>query len=73
MKDTKHCHGCRQNFYNGNNDLGVTQCWSLKSAKLIKRKEVPLWQTPPWTQKARTLPSCYQKQGYVYVEPRVSA
>ena len=32
----KHCTGCEDNFYNGNNDLGVNECWSLDNMKLIK-------------------------------------
>lgn len=32
------CMGCRQNFYNGNNDLGIDECWSLNKAKLKKRE-----------------------------------
>lgn len=32
------CSGCRQNFYNGHNDLGIDECWSLDKAKLKKRE-----------------------------------
>lgn len=66
----KHCFGCRQNFYNGNNDLGVKECWSLESAKMIWRKQVSIHQRPPWDQKAERFMSCYQRQGYVYVGPK---
>jgi hypothetical protein len=31
------CRGCRNNFYNGNNNLGVKRCWSFKDAKLVKK------------------------------------
>lgn len=65
----KMCTGCRNNFYNGNNDMGVEKCWSLSTAKLVLRKEVPIDQRPPWTQKAKTLLSCYHAAGCVYVEP----
>jgi len=67
--DKKHCVGCRDNFYNGNNDLGVRQCWSLKSAKLVMRKEVHVDQVPPWNQEARELPDCYRKPRFIYVDP----
>jgi hypothetical protein len=67
--DKKHCSGCRDNFYNGNNDLGVSQCWSLKDAKLIMRKEVHIDQVPPWNQKAKMLPNCYHREQFVYVRP----
>jgi hypothetical protein len=36
-KSTAPCAGCRQNFYNGNNNLGVKECWNLKTAKLRTR------------------------------------
>lgn len=59
--------GCYNDFYNGNNDLGVGECWSLKTAKVIFRKEVSINQRPPWNQPARRFLSCYRKTGYVYV------
>ncbi len=65
--DKKHCRGCRNNFYNGNNDLGVNECWSLKDAKLIMRKEVHINDVPPWNQKAEKFPDCYHKPKFVYV------
>ena len=63
----KHCAGCRNNFYNGNNDLGVTECWSLKTAKLIKRRRVGTWERPPWTRTPEKLPNCYSQKGYIFV------
>jgi hypothetical protein len=61
------CSGCENDFYNGNNNLGVAECWGLKTAKVIKRKQVPLDQRPPWTQAARPFPDCYRKKGYVFI------
>ena len=63
------CAGCHNNFYNGNNEMGIEECWCLESAKLILRKEVSIRQIPPWNQKAKKFPSCYRRPGYVYVEP----
>lgn len=72
---TKHekkqmCVGCRNNFYNGNNNLGVTECWNFPTAKIVSRKKVGLWDTPPWEHQpvVKTL-SCHHEQGYVFVEP----
>ena len=67
--DKKHCSGCYNDFYNDHNPLGVKECWSLKDAVLIMRKEVSIDQVPPWTQKARLLPNCYSRQRFVYVKP----
>jgi hypothetical protein len=47
-KSKKLCAGCTENFYNGNNSYGVKECWNFKSARVIKRKAVPIWQRPLW-------------------------
>ena len=64
-----HCIGCKDDFYNGKNDLGVTACWNLEVAELIMRKEVHYSQVPPWTQAARELPDCYSRPHFIYVHP----
>lgn len=46
MKSTTPCLHCRDNFYNGNNSLGVSQCWMLKGARLVKRWRIHWWTTP---------------------------
>jgi hypothetical protein len=46
MKDTKHCKGCSDDFYNGNNDLGVRECWLLKRAKVVTRYKIGWWTQP---------------------------
>lgn len=63
------CIGCEDNFYNGNNDLGVKECFRLKSAKIVKKKKIPLSQVPPWKQKPIKVPSCYRQKGYVFWNP----
>jgi hypothetical protein len=60
----KHCSGCYDNHYN---IFSGDCCWGLETMKLIWRKEVPIYQFPPWTQKASKLPNCYRKPGYSYV------
>lgn len=68
----KHCSGCEQNFYNGNNPYGVKECWSLANMKLMKRKKVAMSQVPPWNQKPEKRPSCYQQKGYVFIDCSVT-
>jgi len=65
----KYCKGCEQNFYNGNNNLGVNECWHLQSAKIVLKKEVHINQQPPWNQKAQKFLDCYKAKGFVYVNP----
>jgi ArsR family metal-binding transcriptional regulator len=67
QKTKAECSGCSENFYNGNNDLGVQECWSFKSAKILKRKKVPLDQCPPWKQPAAYYMSCRRERGYVFI------
>ena len=46
MKDTGFCRGCRDDFYNGQNPLGVGECWMLKSARKVKRWKLGWWTAP---------------------------
>lgn len=69
MKPTKSdCAGCENNFYNGNNSLGVQECWSFKSATMVKARDVPISMRPPYTFPETTRPSCYKAKGYVRVK-----
>jgi len=43
MKDKKYCIGCDDNFYNGNNPMGVKECWSFKTAKVKVRYCIGWW------------------------------
>ena len=61
------CLGCENNFYNGNNNLNIAECWSLKTATMIKRKKVGINDVPPWTWKPQLFPSCYRQKGYVFI------
>lgn len=67
--DKKHCRGCRDDFYNGHNDLGIVECWHLKKATIVLKKRVPLDQCPPWKQKAVRVPDCKHEDGCVFVGP----
>lgn len=65
------CSGCRQNFYNGNNDLGVKECWNYSGAKVVSKKRIGLWDKPPWThQPVVKVLNCRHEQGYVFVDPK---
>ena len=45
-KSKQLCSGCHNNFYNGNNDIGVSGCWSFKSAAVVKRYKIGWWTQP---------------------------
>jgi len=66
----KMCIGCRDNFYNGNNSLGIKECWLLGKAKVVKKKRVSMSQRPPWTQAAIRVLNCRHEKGYVFVGPK---
>lgn len=36
-KSKELCSGCRENFYNGNNQYGIKECWYYKSAEVVKK------------------------------------
>ena len=71
----RHCSGCRNDFYNGNNGhngLGVSKCWSLKEAKLVLKLPIGNWEEPPYTGKKKVRVSdCYHTEsgGTHYVDP----
>lgn len=68
------CAGCRDNFYNGNNHLGVKRCWGLDSAEPVRRKFVHISACPPWdTQRVEDTLSCHRRHQYVAVEEDVNA
>lgn len=64
------CGGCRNDFYNGHNDIGVQQCWHFKTAAVEKRIKVGVWQNPPYSAKnAQWTLSCHMPEGFVQVKP----
>ncbi len=66
----KDCVGCRDNFYNGNNEYGIQECWSLESATLEPRFLIHRDLPPPYKgEPLRMVPSCYKKQDFVTVKP----
>ena len=73
--DKKHCAGCRNNFYNGNNLHGVKECWSLKDAKREWRIPVGMQEAPPYKNKKKVkVPTCFHGDGpyrTIYVKPEV--
>lgn len=64
------CSGCRNDFYNDHNPLGVKECWSFKDAKLEKRILIHVDRVPPYKGEKPTLrPTCYKMDRYVTVKP----
>jgi len=63
------CAGCENNFYNGNNQLGVKQCWSLPKASIVHKKKISINDVPPWkTQPIVRILSCRREKGYVFYD-----
>lgn len=71
VEKLKHCSNCTENFYNGNNSYGIKECWHLKTAKLVLKKQVHINQRPPWKQKPIKVLSCFRMKNYVFVNPKV--
>lgn len=70
MKNSIACSGCQSDLCNGNNDLGIRQCWLLKGAKIIRRYRIP--SNAPSNVSGNyvsvRVPNCYHQCGYVYVD-----
>ncbi len=64
------CGGCRDDFYNGKNPLGVQRCWGLKTAKKVIRYRIGTWTAPtePGAFTKVTTLSCYHAKGEHYYE-----
>ena len=71
--DRKYCRGCRNNFYNGNNSLGVQECWHFKTAKVVWRIPIGHWEPPPYLNKKKVrVANCWHGEGsdrVHYVKP----
>jgi len=67
----KYCAGCSENFYNGNNNLGIKECCYLKDAKVVWKKPVGVNERPPWKNKARRVLDCYRQKGVYWTDPKV--
>ena len=64
-KDKRFCVGCDDNFYNGNNPMGIKGCWSFKTARVVMKYQIGWW-TPQDKKdnfKKVTTHSCYTRRG----------
>ena len=62
LMEIKHCQGCRDNFYNGNNNLGISHCWSFDKRKKLEWRLGPIghWEEPPYIhKKKKRFPPCW--------------
>lgn len=65
----KDCIGCYNNFYNGNNNLGVKECWSFDRKKKCVTKFRLSIHTPMNIKSAYQkvkIPPCYHMTGFVH-------
>ena len=60
------CSGCRDDYYNHNREGG---CWCFKTAKIVTRIRVGIWELPPYgkNRKEKVL-SCYSPDGYAMLK-----
>lgn len=59
------CGGCRDDFYNGHNPMGVKRCWLAKDGRMVTRYRIGWW-TQPTSPGAFTkvrVPNCYHQPG----------
>lgn len=68
--DRKHCVGCEDDFYNGNNPYGIQECWGRTGAKFDNYRLVHVDLPPPYLGlEIQKLPTCYKKKRHVKVKP----
>lgn len=69
-KSKRLCAGCRENFYNGNNPIGVKECWMYKRAKVKTQYRIAIH--TPMDRKAGYVKTvglnCFNEAGYVFLE-----
>ena len=69
-KSKQLCSGCRDNFYNGNNPIGVRECWMYKSATIKTRYRLSVH--TPMDQKSGYVKTtglkCFNEKGYVFLD-----
>lgn len=66
--DRSHCAGCRDDFYNDHNPMGVKECWLLKKAELVIRYRTHR-DAMPASKGAFTevrVPNCMNGNGWYY-------
>jgi len=71
MRNTPTCDGCHNDFYNGNNPLGVKKCWSRGKAKAVTRYRIHMNMLPgaPRAFTEVRVWSCRHEQGFaLYTE-----
>ena len=72
MTDTKHCRGCRDDFYN-QNDCGLNmtpdgpRCSKLAKAVFTENVEVHIDARPPWTGAQKRRLACFHRERHFYV------
>ncbi len=67
--DSSRCRGCRDDYYNGRNALGVERCWHLDKAEVVTRWKTgitTLPTTPGAFTEVRTF-QCHRPRGFAYL------
>jgi hypothetical protein len=67
MRKKDKCQGCEDNFYNGNNPYGVTECLRLKTAKMTTVVRASNNERPPFSLKIKCF-DCYHEKGYAFLK-----
>ena len=69
MIDKSDCIGCHNDVYN-HGFAGVKECWSFKTAKLVRKLDVAIDQRPPYdATQLVSRPECYRKPRFIRVDP----
>lgn len=61
------CYRCRDNYYNAPGNSTTGECWSFRSAKVVTRTHVGVWEPPPYEWMPEKVLSCHRPDGYVWL------
>lgn len=70
MLQKSKCSGCENNFYNGNNVMGIQECWYLKDGYLQKRWRISVFDRMDKEENYTevNIPRCFTQKGYVFLD-----
>lgn len=66
LKSRSMCDGCFNDFYNHAVHEG---CWSFKTAVVVERVKVGIWDEPPYKRVLVKVLSCRKDPGFSWLKP----
>ncbi len=69
MIEKKDCLGCIDDYYNGKNTIGVTECWMFKDAEIVSKfrlhRDSSMNNRNNYQEVQK--PKCYREKNFVFL------